>query len=156
MPRANPGPFEPIVYLIQSPVFYRVVGLGGFALFTIVALAIAAAHGFGYLLAGLILFAANWYDMSYSICRRCRFYGTWHCAGQGMLVARMFSPLNDAIGEWRMRLHFLLTAIVLVYGLYWVWHFPALGILFTLWLPIAGLSATSPGGFSWRARPAVG
>jgi hypothetical protein len=155
MPRANPGPFEPIIYLIQSPGFYRVVGLGGFALFTIVALAIAAAHGFGNLLAGLILFAANWYDMSYSICRRCRFYGTWHCAGQGMLVARMFSPLSDTIGERRMRLHFLLTAIFLVYGLYWVWHSPTLGILFTLWLPIAGLSATRPGGFSWRARPAV-
>lgn len=155
MQRLNPGPFEPLVYLIQSPGFFRAIGLGGFALFTILSLAIAATHGFIYFAIGLILFLANWYDQSISICRRCRFYGTWHCLGQGMLVSRMFARLDPPIGDSRMRLHFALTALFLLYGLFWLWHSVLLGILFTIWLPIAALSAMHPGGFSWRVRPGL-
>jgi hypothetical protein len=155
MTRLNPGPFEPLVYMVQSPGFFRVFGLGGFALFTIVSLAIAARHGFIYFAIGLILFLANWYDLSISICRRCRFYGTWHCLGQGMLVSRMFTRLDNPIDETRMRLHFTLSALFVVYSLFWLWHSIFLGILFTLWLPIAVLSGTRPGGFSWRARPGM-
>ena len=35
MSRINPGPFEPLIYFVQTRPFYRLVGLGGFALFTI-------------------------------------------------------------------------------------------------------------------------
>ncbi len=155
MARLNPGPFEPFVYVVQSPGFFRAFGLCGFALFTILSLAIAAAHGLGYFALGLILFLANWYDLSVSMCRRCRFYGTWHCMGQGMLASRMLTRLENPLGDARMWMHFALTALFLIYGLFWLWHSIALGILFTLWLPIAALSGMSPGGFSWRARPAA-
>jgi hypothetical protein len=155
MPRPNPGPFEPLVYVIQSPTFFRAVGLGGFALFTMLSLRIAAGHGFGYFALGLILFIANWYDQTVAICRRCRFYGTWHCLGQGMLASRMFMRLENPLDDARVFVHFTLTTLFLIYGLFWLWHSIALGVLFTLWLPIAGLSATRPGGFSWRARPAA-
>ncbi len=154
MPRPNPGPFEPLVYVIQSPGFYRIVGLGGFALFTVLALTIAAANGFGYFLIGLMLFVANWYDLSIAICRRCRFYGTSHCLGQGMMVSRMFSRLDNPIDDVRMWMHFALTALFLLYGLFWLWQSIVLGVLFTLWLPVAALSTLHPGGFSWRIRPA--
>src|ERR1700720_4370326 len=110
MQRLNPGPFEPLVYIVRSPGFFRAVGLGGFALFTILALAIAAAHGFIYFAVGLILFLANWYDLSVSICRRCRFYGTWHCLGQGMLVSRIFPRIDDRLGESGTMLHGALLA----------------------------------------------
>ncbi|SRR5579875_27572 len=153
MPRPNPGPFEPLVYLIQSPAFFRAVGLGGLALFTVLSLRIAAGHGLGYFALGLILFIATWYDQTIAICRRCRFYGTWHCLGQGMLASRMFTRLENPLDDARVFVHFALTALFLIYGLFWLWHSIALGVLFTLWLPIAGLSATRPGGFSWRARP---
>ncbi|HTW88725.1 MAG TPA: hypothetical protein VMD75_12030 [Candidatus Binataceae bacterium] len=153
MQRLNPGPFEPLVYVIQSPGFFRAIGLGGFALFTIFSLAIAATHGFIYFAVGLILFLANWYDLSISICRRCRFYGTWHCLGQGMLVSRIFPRLDPPIADFRVLLHFALTTLFLLYGLFWLWHSVGLGILFTIWLPIAALSAMHPGGFSWRLRP---
>jgi hypothetical protein len=154
MPRPNPGPFEPLVYVIQSPGFFRIFGLGGFALFTIVSLTIAAANGFGYFLIGLLLFAANWYDLSIAICRRCRFYGTWHCLGQGMLVSRMFGRLDNPIDDVRMWAHFVLMGAFVIYALFWLWHSIALGLLFTLWLPIATLSGMHPGGFSWRVRSA--
>ena len=154
MARLNPGPFEPLVYVIQSPGFFRAVGLGGFALFTLVSLAIASAYSPGYLLLGLILFVANWYDLSIAICRRCRFYGTWHCVGQGILVSRLFTRLESPLDDARMWMHFTLTALLVVYEFFWLWHSIALGILFTLWLPVAALSALHPGGFSWRARQA--
>jgi hypothetical protein len=39
----NPGRFEPFVYLLKKPAMFRVIGLGGFVLFTILAFAIAAS-----------------------------------------------------------------------------------------------------------------
>ena len=43
--RINPGPFEPFVYFVQTRPFYRLVAVGGFALFTIFALHEAALDG---------------------------------------------------------------------------------------------------------------
>src|ERR1035441_1198506 len=83
--RLNPGPFEPFVYILQTPIMFRVVGLGGLILFTIVALSIASEHSAGAAIFGLALMGALWFEASSNICRRCRFYGTWHCLGQGML-----------------------------------------------------------------------
>jgi hypothetical protein len=44
----------------------------------------------------------------------------------------------------------MLTAAFLLYALFWLWHSITLGVIFTLWLPLAAVSAIAPGGFSWR------
>jgi hypothetical protein len=150
MARPNPGPFEPVIYVIQTPMFFRIVGMGGLVLFVVLSLAIAAAHGAGYFFIGLVLFTANWLDLTVGMCRRCRHYGTWHCGGQGMIVARLFSRSSTLIGDLRMRAHFILTALLLLYCLFWLWHSILLGIIFTIWVPLAAISAIAPNGFSWR------
>jgi hypothetical protein len=149
MPRPNPGPFEPIVYFMQTPAFFRVAGVGGFAVFAIMSLSIAATHGLGYFLIGLTLLAVTWLDLGVAMCRRCRHYGTWHCAGQGMVAARLFARQSSRIGRVRASVHFCLMALFLSYGLFWLWHSILLGLIFTLWLPVAILSAIAPNGFSW-------
>lgn len=149
--RLNPGPFEPLVYLLQTPVMFRVVGLGGLVLFSILAFSIAAEHSTGAAIFGLVLMGALWFESSTDVCRRCRFYGTWHCLGQGMLVSKLFSRIDTRLGETRTMLHGGLLGAYLIYGLFWLWHEPMLGFIFTLWVPIALITATSPTGFSWRA-----
>jgi len=131
---------------------FRVLGVGGFVLFTISALAIAAGHSGSALLLGLVLLGAFWLESSTNICRRCRYYGTWHCLGQGMLVSRILSPIRAATSEPGVMLHAALAAGYILYGLFWLWHRPALGVLFTVWAPLAFVSATTPSGFSWRAK----
>lgn len=154
MIRPNPGPFEPLVYFLQKPIAFRVIGVGGFALFTIVALGEAAAHGLTALVVGLILLGVVWLESSLGVCRRCRFYGTWHCLGQGMLVSRLFAAASPGVTQGRLGLHITLMATYLLYGLFWLWHSPLLGLLFTLWMPLALISAVPPDGFSWQGRPA--
>lgn len=151
MPRPNPGPFEPIVYVIQTPAFFRVVGIGGLTLFSIIFLGKAAGHGAGAFILGFALLAALWAESTMTVCRRCRHFGTWHCAGQGMITARLFTPLPPGLGQGRMMLHFGLLAAYLLYGLFWVWHGVVTGIVFTLWVPLFVLSAIPPGGFSWKS-----
>jgi hypothetical protein len=157
MPRINPGPFEPFIYFVQTRQFYRLVAVGGFVLFTALALREAALDGGAlpfFVLLGL--FVANWLDMSLALCRRCRHYATWHCRGQAVLVAklsavsRLFARKPAGVSAARVVLHLILTAGFLLYGLYWLWHSIALGVIFTLWVPLAALSAVAPGGFSWR------
>lgn len=154
MPRRNnPGPFEPLLYLLQTPTAFRIVGIGGMALFTIEFLRQAGAAGAGYALLGLGLLGALWLESSLIICRRCRFYGTWHCLGQGMLVSRMFPRQTTGLAPGRAQLHFALIAAYLVYGLFWLWHAPVSGLLFTLWLPLLIVSARTRNGFSWNRPP---
>jgi len=157
MSRINPGPFEPFIYLAQTRQFYRLVAVGGFALFMILALREAALNGGAapfFVLAGL--FMVNWLDMSLAMCRRCRHYATWHCGGQAILVSKLsavsklFAPRPPGVSGARVTLHLILTAAVLLYGLFWLWDSIALGVIFTLWMPLAALSAIAPGGFSWR------
>lgn len=155
MPRLNPGPFEPFVYLAQTPGAFRLVGIGGFALFTALALRAAASHSALALLVGLLLFAAMWLESSLAACRRCRHYGSWHCLGQGMLVSKLFGRAAPGLSDGRVALHFAILGAFLLYGLFWLWHSLALGIVFTLWLPVAALSALPPGGFSWRKRAPI-
>jgi hypothetical protein len=153
--RSNPGPFEPLIYLLQTPTIFRVVGIGGLAMFSILAFSISAADsGLGAVVLGLILLGALWYEASASICRRCRFYGTWHCAGQGMLVSRMFPRIEGGVSEPGVMLHGALAAAYLAWAMVWLWHSPMLGMLYTLWLPVAFISTTTPQGYSWRARKA--
>ena len=150
--RFNPGPFEPFVYVLQTPRMFRVVGLGGLELFTILAIIIAGERGgAAAAMLGVVLVGALWYEASTNICRRCRFYGTWHCLGQGMLVSKLYSRIEAGVGESGAMLHAALLAAFFIYGLFWLWHLPMLGFIFTLWLPIALVTATSPAGFSWRA-----
>ena len=149
--RSNPGPFEPVWYFLQTPMSFRVLGIGGSAIFTISALAIAAAHSNSALLLGLVLLGAFWLETSSNICRRCRYYGTWHCLGQGMLVSKIFWPIRGGVGDAGVMLHGAFAATYILYGLFWLWHRPLLGVLFTLWVPLAFVSATTPSGFSWRA-----
>jgi len=150
--RLNPGPFEPVFYLLQTPLAFRIITMIGFVIFTMVSLAIAGGDGIGYAFIGLILLGAFWFESSVNVCRRCRFYGTWHCMGQGILVSRIFSRVESGLPESGVTLHAMLGAAFVLYGLYWLWHRPLLGLLFTLWLPLAFISATSRTGFSWRAR----
>src|SRR5579863_10661496 len=101
MPRRNPGPFEPILYLIQTPAFFRVVGLGGLVLFTIIFLGKAAAHSVGAFIIGLAILGAVWLEATVTACRRCRHFGTWHCAGQAIVTARLFTPRPPGLGQPR-------------------------------------------------------
>jgi hypothetical protein len=151
MARPNPGPFEPIVYVIQTPAFFRVVGLGGFVLFTIASVRRAASDGAAGVILGLILLAALWAEASVNVCRRCRFYDTWHCLGQAKLVARFFAPVSSGLDAGRVTLHFAVVGLYLAWMFFWMWHSVFAGILVTIWIPLFLLSATPPGGFSWRA-----
>jgi hypothetical protein len=150
--RANPGPFEPFVYLLQTPLTFRLLGIGGLALFSIFAFTIAAAHsGTTAVLLGLILLGALWCESSTRICRRCRFYATWHCLGQAMLVSQLFRRIEGGISEPGVMLHAVLAAAYLSWAMVWLWHRPLLGVLYTIWLPLALISTTTPQGYSWRA-----
>ena len=60
--------------------------------------------------------------------------------------------IEGKLSEPGVMLHAVLGAAYVAYGLFWMWHRPVLGLLFTLWLPLAFISATSPSGFSWRAK----
>jgi|SRR5690348_2179656 len=153
MARLNPGPFEPVVYLIQTPLAFRIVGVGGAALFALSFLTIAVHHGAGYAIFGLVLLGAFWFESSMTVCRRCRFYGTWHCGGQGVLVSRLFDARAPGVADPRLYLHAAIAIGLVLYGLFWIWHRPLLGAVFTLWLPLAILSAIPPNGFSWRRPP---
>jgi hypothetical protein len=148
--RRNPGPFEPFIYILQTPIVFRLVGLGGLLVFTIAALSIASEHSAGAAVFGLALMGALWFEASINVCRRCRFYATWHCMGQGMLASKMFSRIGKPLGAPGTMLHGAILAAYLIYGLFWLWHSPMLGFIFTLWVPIALVSASSPVGFSWR------
>jgi hypothetical protein len=152
--RSNPGPFEPFIYLLQTRASYRILGLGGLAILSILAFSIAAAHGAPAVLLGLILLGALWYESSANICRRCRFYGTWHCLGQGMIVARLYSRIGSGVSEGGVILHAAAAAAYALWLMFWLWHHPMLGVLATLWLPLALISTTTPQGYSWRARQA--
>lgn len=152
--RPNPGPFEPFIYLIQTPTVFRVVGIGGLVVFSFFAFGIAAAFSAGAVLLGAILLGALWYESSARVCRRCRFYGTWHCLGQGMLVSWIFPRIEGGVSESGVMLHAALAVAYLLWAMFWLWHWLLLGVLYTIWLPIAFISTTTPQGYSWRARRA--
>jgi hypothetical protein len=151
MPRKNPGPFEPVLYVIHTQVFFRVIGVGGLVLFTLVFLTKAAEHSAGAFVFGLALLAALWAESTLTACGRCRHFGTWHCAGQGMLAARLFTPLLHGIGQPRAMIHFGLLAIYFIDGLFWMWHGIASGIIFTFWAALFVMSAIPADGFSWKS-----
>jgi len=154
MRRLYPGVFEPVVYLVQKPQSFRVIGLGGLALFSVLMLSEAFSHGAGYGLLGLVLLGALWLETSLTACRRCRFYGTWHCLGQGLLASKVFPRVANGASDLQYQAHLVLLGIYLIYGLFWLWHAPALGFIFTLWIPLLLISADALNGFSWRANRA--
>lgn len=117
--RINPGPFEPFVYLLQTPASFRVLGVGGLVVFTILFFLIAWPHGASYVIVGLVLLVA-------------------------MLATRTLGRTGKDIGASNTTLDAVLAAIFVFYGLIWMWHRPALGFVFTLWAPLAFLSTTSP------------
>jgi len=149
MRRFNPGIFEPLVYLVQRPQSFRVIGLGGLAVFTVLMLSQAFIHGAVYGLIGLLLLGGLWLESSLTACRRCRYYATWHCLGQGMVVSKIFSRVQTGAGEPQYQVHLAMLGAYLLYGLFWLWHVPTLGFIFTLWLPLLLLSADAPNGFSY-------
>src|SRR5215469_16337108 len=153
--RPNPGPFEPFFYLLQTASAFRLFGIAGVVLFTIISLRIAGSYSIGYALFGILLLGLFWYESSANVCRRCRFYGTWHCMGQGKLVARLFGRIESGLPESGVMLHAAVGAVFFAYCMFWIWHRPLLGVLFTIWVPLAFVSATSPAGFSWRAKKFV-
>ncbi|WP_331584198.1 hypothetical protein [Candidatus Binatus sp.] len=66
-------------------------------------------------------------------------------------MSKLFSRIDERLGESGTMLHGVLLAAYFTYGLFWLWHEPMLGFIFTLWVPIALITATAPAGFSWRA-----
>ncbi|MGH7907123.1 MAG: hypothetical protein ACREP6_10885, partial [Candidatus Binataceae bacterium] len=145
----------PLVYLIQTPGVFRVLGLGGLAAFSALSLWQAAVHGWVFLLIGAVIAVALWCETSLDVCRRCRHLGSWHCLGQGKAVASLFRPNlfrqpPAGLGRSGIRLHLALAAIYIIYGLFWLWHFWPIGLIFTLWVPIAALSSIPADGFSWK------
>lgn len=152
MRRLNPGIFEPLVYLVQKPRSFRLIGLGGLFLFSVLMLYQAFSHRAGFGVIGLLLAAALWMESSLTACRRCRHYGSWHCLGQGVLAAKMFPRLSYGAQEWQYHAHLAMLATYLLFGLFWLWHAPVLGLIFTLWIPLFLISASAPNGFSWRAK----
>jgi hypothetical protein len=155
MRRLNPGVFEPLVYLVQKPASFRLIGLGGLAIFSLLMLYVTFAYGgAGYGLLGLLLLGTLWLETSLDACRRCRHYGGWHCLGQGALVSKIFPRQPGGLTESQYRVHQGVLGLYLLYCLFWLWHVPMLGFLFTLWVPLLLISAQVPNGFSWRAlRP---
>jgi hypothetical protein len=117
--RINPGPFEPFVYFLQTRAGFRIVAIGGLVLFSVCSISIAWSHGAGYAILGLILLGA-------------------------MLAAWRSGPFGGPIGHRATTLRFALAALYILYGLIWLWHRPALGVLFTLWAPFALVSASAP------------
>ena len=154
MTRINPGPFEPLIYFLATPFAFRVVGIGGLVLFTVLFLYQAGHYGDRYVVAGFIMVAALWLESSLNVCRRCQHYATFHCAGQGYLASLVVNPIRGGISELRTYLHFAVAAMYILYGLFWLWHSPLLGFLFTLWVPAAIITAIPLNGFSWRVRDA--
>ncbi len=151
MRRFNPGIFEPLVYIVQKPQSFRIIGLGGLGLFTVLMLYQAFSRGAGYGMAGLLLLGVLWLESSTTACRRCRHYGTWHCLGQAIVVSRIFPRVHSGAGRLLYQTHLAALGVYLLYGLFWLWHVPVLGILFTLWIPLLLISADAPNGFSWRS-----
>lgn len=152
MRRLNPGVFEPLVYLVQKPESFRLIGLGGFVLFSLVMLVQAFGHGAGYGLLGLLLLAGLWLESSLTACRRCRHYGTLHCLGQGLMVSKIFPRVSGGASELQFQAHLAMLGAYVLYGLFWLWHAPLLGLVFTLWVPLFLISASVRNGFSWRAK----
>ena len=72
-----------------------------------------------------------------------------------MAVSKLFRRIDAGVGDSGAMLHVLLQVAFFLYGLFWMWHSPLLGFIFTLWIPIALITATSPAGFSWRAARAA-
>ncbi|HUY26082.1 MAG TPA: hypothetical protein VMV27_01570 [Candidatus Binataceae bacterium] len=127
--RINPGPFEPIVYFLETPAGFRIIAVGGFILFTVLFVWIAAAHGASFVIFALILLSA-------------------------MIAARMLARAGGGMGKSASTRAAALAAIYILYGLFWMWHRPALGLVFTLWAPLALISAASPAGLAWRSGKA--
>ena len=67
-----------------------------------------------------------------------------------MIAARLFGRVAPGVGQPRVWLHFGLIAIYLAYGLFWMWHGIATGMLFTLWAGLFVMSLNPADGFSWR------
>jgi hypothetical protein len=152
----NPGPFEPFIYFVQTRPFYRLVALGGFVLFTTLALREAALNGGAvpcFVLAGPVRGQLARYEPRdvppVPALPDLALRGT---GGFGLQALRPQAAgrerrARDASSDTHRRLPF--------YGLFWLWHSIALGVIFTPWVPLAAVSAVAPGGFSWRKAAPV-
>lgn len=85
-----------------------------------------------------------WVEASLTVCRRCRHYGTWHCAGQGMLVSKVFSRLPAGLPRWRIVAHFVTDAVAFFYPQYWIvthlgWGYAAASLGYLVFMVVASL-----------------
>jgi hypothetical protein len=69
-----------------------------------------------------------------------------------MVVPKIFPRVDTGASEFQYQAHLAMLGAYLLYGLFWLWHVPALGLIFTLWVPLLLISAEARNGFSWRAR----
>jgi hypothetical protein len=83
-----------------------------------------------------------WFEASLTVCRRCRHYGTWHCAGQGMIVSKVFSKRPAGLPLWRVVAHFAADAVAFFYPQYWLvtqlgWGYALASWLYLVFLVVA-------------------
>lgn len=74
-----------------------------------------------------------WLEASLTVCRRCKHYGTWHCAGQGMLVSKVFSKKPAGLPKWRIVAHFVTDAVAFFFPQYWIITQLGLGVAALTW-----------------------
>lgn len=115
-----------------APKTFRLL-LSSFPLYAIIAVISLWERGIFPLLAWVGIIVAWWFEASLTVCRRCRHYGTWHCAGQGMLVSKVFSRRPPGLPRWRIVAHFLADAVVFFFPQPWIyWRF-GLGVCAATW-----------------------
>ncbi len=99
--RRNPGPFEPFIYVLQTPIVFRVVGIGGLLVFTIAALSIASEHSAGAAIFGLGLMGALWFEASANM-----YAGDAASSGLGIASGRGCWRRNcfrESVSRWASR-----------------------------------------------------
>jgi hypothetical protein len=118
------------VALSLSPIY---VGVGLYAL---------QQEGWLYVALWLAMLAAWWLEASLTVCRRCRHYGTWHCAGQGMLVSKIFAKKPSGLPKWRIVAHLLADVVVFFSPLPFLWKtIGAYAFIAIAWLLFTGVAA---------------
>lgn len=104
----------------------------------LVPLLVWAGIGFGW-----------WLEAGLTVCVRCKHYGTWHCAGQGMLVSKVFSRRPPGLPRWRIVAHFVTDAIAFFFPQYWIvtrlgWGIAALTWLYLVFMIVASVPKNGP------------
>jgi hypothetical protein len=102
---------------------------------------------------GAIL-AVWWFEAASTVCVRCRHYGTWHCAGMGMLVSKVMRRRPPGVPRWRVIFHFSVDAVAFFFPIPWIyWRFGAAGVALALaYLVFIVVASVPKSGPSYQKR----